>query len=242
LKQYFDDDDDDDNFEMGRSDIFESPVPSDEDCETQSTTRTIDFHAVDLQDSSIKLRMKFPNIQMFREAIRVYNLKKGKDVKFKINEKMKCVCVCRDAKYKYRVYARKMLDEKSFKVRSVQPRHICGRKYRNTIVNSTWIAHKLIDKFRVQPNMPLDVIQNEVKDKWRVDVNPSMVYRARRKAKLKLYKKLKDQYKRLWDYCETLRSINSGSCIVTKVDKPNLNLPPKFGRMYVSLVAMKKGF
>ena len=27
-----------------------------------------------------------------------------------------------------------------------------------------------------------------------------------------------------------------------KVDRPNPNLPPKFGRMYVSLVAMKKGF
>ena len=27
-----------------------------------------------------------------------------------------------------------------------------------------------------------------------------------------------------------------------KVDRPNPNLPPKFGRMYVSLAAMKKGF
>jgi hypothetical protein len=90
--------------------------------------------------------------------------------------------------------------------------------------------------------MPLDVIQNEVKDKWHVDVTPSMMYRARRKAKQKLYEKLEDQYKRLWDYCETLRHTNSESCIVMKVDKLNLNLPPKFGRIYVSLVAMKKGF
>jgi hypothetical protein len=89
--------------------------------------------------------------------------------------------VCRDAKCKYRVYARKMPDEESFQVRSVQSKHICGRKYQNTIVNSTWIAHKLIDKFRVQPNMPLDVIQNEVNDKWHVDVSPSMMYRARRR-------------------------------------------------------------
>jgi hypothetical protein len=29
---------------------------------------------------------------------------------------------------------------------------------------------------------------------------------------------------------------------VMKVDRPNPNLPPKFGRMYVSLAAMKKGF
>jgi hypothetical protein len=109
-------------------------------------------------------------------------------------------------------------------------------------VNSTWIAHKLFDKFRIQPNMPLDVIQNEVKDKWRVDVNPSMMYRARRKAKQKLYGKVKDQYGRLWDYCETLRQTNSGSCVVMKVDRTNPDLPPKFGRLYVSLATMKVGF
>jgi hypothetical protein len=104
---------------MGRSDILESPVSSDEDCETPSITRIVDFHAVDLQDPAIKFGMKFPNIQMFREAIRVYNLKKGEDIKFKRSERMKCVCVYRDTKCKYRVYGRKMPDKESFQVRSV---------------------------------------------------------------------------------------------------------------------------
>jgi hypothetical protein len=186
-----DGDDDDDNSEMGRSDILESPVPSDDDCETPSA-RTVDFTHLDLQDPSITIGMKFPNIEMFREAIRVYNVKKGKDIKFKRSERNRCVCVCRDARCKYRVYGRKIRDEESFQVRSMQARHICGRKYRNTIVNSTWIAQKLFDKFRVQLNMPLDAIQHEVNDKWHVDVNPSMMYRARRKARVKLYGKLEN--------------------------------------------------
>jgi hypothetical protein len=66
---------------MGRSDILASLVISDEDCETQSA-RTVDFYAVDLQDPTIKFQMKFSNIKMFREAVRVYNLKKGNDIKF----------------------------------------------------------------------------------------------------------------------------------------------------------------
>jgi hypothetical protein len=122
LKKSFhddDDDDDDDNSEMGRSDILESLVPSDEDCETPSTTCTIDFHVVDLQDPTITIGMKFPNIQMFREVIRVYNVKKGKDIKFKRSEKMKCVYVYRYAKCKYKVYGKKMPDEESFQVKSI---------------------------------------------------------------------------------------------------------------------------
>jgi hypothetical protein len=50
-------------------------------------------------------------------------------------------------------------------------------------VKSLWIADKLIDKFRAQPNMPLKAILGEVKDKWGVDVNDWQMYRARRIAK-----------------------------------------------------------
>ncbi|XP_059454928.1 uncharacterized protein LOC132185104 [Corylus avellana] len=76
-----DDDDDDDNSDMGRSDILVSLVLSDEDGEDVSAP-TLDFHAVDLGDLAIQLQMKFPNIKMFREVVRVYNLKRGKDVRF----------------------------------------------------------------------------------------------------------------------------------------------------------------
>ena len=99
---------------MGRSDILLSLVTSDDNCDTSSTVRTIDFHVVDLQDPSITIGMKFPNIEMFREAIRVYNVKKGKNIKFKRRERMRCVCVYKDARCKYRVYGRKMRDKESF--------------------------------------------------------------------------------------------------------------------------------
>jgi hypothetical protein len=51
-------------------------------------------------------------------------------------------------------------------------------------VKSTWIANKLIEKFRSQPNMPLTAMQGEVKDKWGVDSPKGVLYRARRLAKL----------------------------------------------------------
>jgi hypothetical protein len=111
---------------------------------------------------------------------------------------------------------------------------VCGRQFRNSIVNSTWIVDKLIDKFRVQLDMPLDVIQNEVKERWMVDINRSMMYRARSKANRKIYGKQKGQYARLWDYCETLRAINPGSCVVMKMDRAVPDVNPRFLRLYCS--------
>jgi hypothetical protein len=94
--------------------------------------------------------------------------------------------VCRDAGCKYRVYGCKCKDEESFQIRLFQPKHTCIRRHRNSIVKSTWIANKLIDKFRAQTNKPIKAIFGEVKDKWGVDVNKGQLYRARRIAKDKI--------------------------------------------------------
>jgi hypothetical protein len=76
FKRTFEDvDDDDTNSEMGRSDILVSPVASDEEGELSSARRS-EFHTVDLGDPVLELEMKFSNIQTFREAVRVSNLKK----------------------------------------------------------------------------------------------------------------------------------------------------------------------
>jgi hypothetical protein len=131
-----------------------------------------------------------------------------------------------------------MIDEESFQIRFLQPKHVCGRKYKNSIVNLTWIADKLIDKLKVQPNILLDVIQNEVKEKLKVDVTPSFMYRARRKDEKKIHGKLEGQYKRY--YCETVKWTNKGSCVLMKVERPNFGVSPKFQKLYISLAATKK--
>ncbi|XP_062170546.1 uncharacterized protein LOC133876254 [Alnus glutinosa] len=234
-------DDDDNNSDMARSDILVSPVASDEEVEN-SESRGSEFHAVDREDPSLEVKMRFPDIQTFREVVRVFNLKRGKDITFKKNERKKCIVVCKEPKCNYRVYARQVDDEATFQIISLQGRHVCGRQFRNSIVNSTWIADKLIDKFRVQPDMPLHMIQNEVQERWRIDVNPSMMYRTRIKANKKIYGNHGGQYAALWDYCETLRATNPGSCVVMKVDRTVPEANPRFQRLYCSLAAMKKGF
>jgi hypothetical protein len=54
-------DDVDNNLEMSRCDILESPCPSEQD-EEGTHIPNYDFHAVDLKDLVLDLRMKFPNI------------------------------------------------------------------------------------------------------------------------------------------------------------------------------------
>jgi hypothetical protein len=105
--------------------------------------------------------------------------------------------VCREPGCRYRVYGRKCEDQEAFEIRSIQDKHTCTRQHRISAVKSPWIACKLIDKFRAQPNMPLKAILGEVKEKWCVDVDNWQLHKARRIAKEMLQGKVKLQYTRL---------------------------------------------
>jgi hypothetical protein len=227
---------------IGRSDILLSPTVSEDEDGGISSHHGVEFQEIDLGNPELKLKMKFSSIQLFREAVKQYHVRRGNDIKFVKNERAKCVAVCRDSSWQYRVYGRQMATEASFEFRFLRPKHTCSRVYKSSIVNSRWISDKLYDKFKIKPNMTLQVIQDDVKRKWNVEVSRSQMYRGRKKAGKRLYSCLGEQYGRLWDYCETLRRTNPCSCVMLKVEKINPNLPAKFHRLYMSLAAMKKGF
>jgi len=74
------------------------------------------------------------------------------------------------------------------------------------------------------------------------DVTTRQLYRAKVKAKQQIEGKHKEQYKRLWDYCTTVRQMNRGSTMLMKVERPTLYVTPTFQRLYMSLAVCKEGF
>jgi hypothetical protein len=109
----------------------------------------VEFQEIDLGNPELKLKMKFSSIQLFGEAVRQYNVRRGNDIRFEKNERAKCVAVCRDPSYEYRVYGRQVTTKASFELRSLRPKHTCSRVYKSSIVNSRWISDKLYDKFKI---------------------------------------------------------------------------------------------
>jgi hypothetical protein len=64
----------DNDSEMGRSDILLSPPISDDNSGEISSNLGSEFHAMDLVNPSLKLKMKFSSLQLFREAVKQYNV------------------------------------------------------------------------------------------------------------------------------------------------------------------------
>jgi hypothetical protein len=228
------------------SDQLQSPHGSDDDRELFSTrkdvTKRVPFDPTDMSNPTLVVGNTFRNADEFRKAVRQYNILRGKDLKFKKNERKRIVVVCKDERCRYRVYGRQLKDEMTFLLVSLRPKHSCNRTYQNHLITSSWIADWCIESFREQPNMPIDVLHKKVKAKYNVDVHVSSLYRARKKARETIYGKEDEQYHRLWDYCSMVRRTNVGSCLILMVERPMPQVPCKFQRLYISLAAMKSGF
>ena len=52
----------------------------------------------------------------------------------------------------------------------------------------------------------------------------------------------KEQYKKIWDYCETLKETNVGITTLLDVERPYLDVTATFQRLYICLAATRTGF
>jgi hypothetical protein len=234
-----DEEEDEVSSDLARSDVLVSLPKSDEEFEATSgvwcVTRVSQFEDVDMEDPHLDVGMSFDSAAQFRKAVREYNLFRGKDVKFTKNDGDRVIGVCRNnAKgCPCRVYGSLVPGDMTFILKSLNPDHRCTRCYKSLIVTSRWIADKMFHKFKIQPNYPFAALNDDVKRKWNVDVSFRQLYKAKVKALEFIEGKHKEQYKRLMDYCATVRQTNRGSTILMKVERPTLDVPPTFLRLYV---------
>jgi predicted Rdx family selenoprotein len=226
---------------MPNSDELISPLAtSDEDIGPKP--KSVEFDVMDMSNPVLENGMKFADVYQFREAVREYNLKIGKDLSFVKNDKDKVIIVCKDEHCYYRVYGSQVRDEMTFQIKTYNPIHTCTKAYKNSAMNSRWISKRYMETFRHDIQKPTIALQQEIKGTWNVDVSRMQVYRARKRAAENIQGSHKEQYKKIWDYYETLNETNVGTTTLLDVERPCLDVAATFQRLYVCLAATRTGF
>ncbi|KAM7510789.1 hypothetical protein LguiB_009664 [Lonicera macranthoides] len=196
----------------------------------------------DMSDPVFKLGMIFKDRKEVKEAIKVYSIKHGKEIKFKKNESSRIRAVCRDG-CPWLLFASKMSESRNMQIKTLNEEHKCNRQFRNTHVNSRWLSEQYMDTFRANPKIPMKYFKETVMRDHVVNVSVSQAYRTRKKAMRRIQGTYTKQYAKLWDYMEEVRRTNLGSTIVMKVDEQSLSeAQPKFLRLYMCFAACKQGF
>jgi hypothetical protein len=194
-----------------------------------------------MRKPDLVLGMKFPNLRVFREALREYVVNKVVDIKFKLNEKTK-ISVHYKNDCGWRLYASVVPGELTFQIKTFQSVCTCGKSFQQSQVSSSYVARKYLQDFGKNPKWEVAGVQHHVRQDISVELSRNQVYRAKRKAREMLEGDEKLQYAALWDYAAMIRKTNVGSKVYIKCDCSEDGGQPKFLRMYVRYHAQKVGF
>ncbi|XP_021806105.1 uncharacterized protein LOC110750138 [Prunus avium] len=198
--------------------------------------------AVDLKNPEFRLGMQFENRQVLKEALREYSIIHGRKLFFEKNDKTRVKAICNGGlKCPFLVYASQInQDVQTFVIKKLSLEHTCGRVEKLKFANPKWICDRFSSKIKRNTYWNLKAFQGEVLESYHVRVSKTQVYRAKKLAKAQIEGNYIQQYARLWDYAEQLKKTNKGSTVKIKCDM--VGGEAIFKRIYVCLVACKKGF
>ncbi|KAK0586338.1 hypothetical protein LWI29_005213 [Acer saccharum] len=196
----------------------------------------------DLQDPIFRVGMEFGSADLFRKAIRAHAVKHRRVVKFKKNDPNRIKAVCMGEGCQWFVYASWLADHKTFKIKSLVDEHTCVMSFRNKFVNSKMIAEKYVGQWRVNPDWNFAGLSQQLRTDTSVDASVWQYYRARKAARQMIQGSVKEQYSKLWEYGAEIRRMNPGSTVMIKCTEGHGDENPRFERLYMCLVALKKGW
>ena len=114
------------------------------------------------------------------------------------------------------------------------------RNSKTNEATSSWLAKKLVEPLRANPEMKASAIVAELK-KYGVKPSRNQLYRARKMACDTLEGNHEQSYEKLTAYAEMVRRTNSESLMKLQFDSQAITRAPSFKRLFLSFGAMKMG-
>ncbi|PKI60373.1 hypothetical protein CRG98_019233 [Punica granatum] len=127
-------------------------------------------------------------------------------------------------------------------VRKMFDNHTCNISYKNSRVNSQWLARHYMGTIRSLPSIKLYEFKKLVKEQLGVEVSRSQCRRAKENVYNLLVGDSKAEYALMWFYADELKRANRDSSVYMMVQRPISTESPIFDRLYVCFDTLKTGF
>ena len=112
---------------------------------SRRTSKYHEFNPVTNFDKKIQLRvrMKFTNFKVYREALKEYEIQQGINYTFINNKAARITVKCKGG-CRWKVHASKNKDDLAFQIKTLDnlEHKKCGWQYQNTRVDAKWLASK----------------------------------------------------------------------------------------------------
>ncbi|XP_054806274.1 uncharacterized protein LOC129308940 [Prosopis cineraria] len=213
----------------------------DED-EDKSITRYYKYNPNEMcKDFKFSLGMEFTSIKQFRDALKEHSLLNGYAFDYIKNDKERCRVKCTN-RCGWLMFVSKESDSLTYRLKTLNPRHACGVTINAKRASSEWIAEKIVDNVKINKDIKLSDVQATIRKDYMAQPSINKAFRARKIAREMIEGNHKEEYAYLRDYCLEVKSNNPRSTFCLVTDKPYVDHPRVFRRLYMCLELVKRGF
>ncbi|OMO59015.1 Transposase, MuDR, plant [Corchorus capsularis] len=216
-----------------------------EDNMNDDATRMKTGHAVynpNAREPYIESGMVFKNSVEFKHAVSLMAIKANKAVYWAKNDAKRVRPKCKNEKCTWMIYAAWNKALNSLQVRDFQKDHHCNKIFKNKLMTQKIMVEIWQAKITKEPFMRNKAIVKTMTDDWGVNVNLSMVRRAKKEIFDQIVLNYEKEFGQLNNYANELKRTNPGSTVILKSKKGTVNSPPVFERMFICLDGFRKGF
>ncbi|XP_057774503.1 uncharacterized protein LOC130993584 [Salvia miltiorrhiza] len=184
----------------------------------------------------LQLGMRFADGFECREALRDNAIAHGKHIRFGKVTKTTCRATCTPP-CKWTVFASLVEAHDYFMIKTYFPTHTCGRKSNNKLVSSKWIATKYQNVFRVQPNLPIKLLADDLRTRYKTIVGRDRLYRARTTGQEMMRGSVEGHYALLRRYVAELMRVDPEGTYRLSLGEESV-----FKGLYIGHSALRHGF
>ncbi|XP_043700195.1 uncharacterized protein LOC122650895 [Telopea speciosissima] len=160
---------------------------------------------------SLQVGQIFTNVYAFRAALADYSIQEGFEFMRQKNEKSRVTVICKGDGCMWRCHASPIDEVGTYMIKTYISEHTCVRVSTNNNATSTWMAKKLEEKLRSDPDLKKETMKQLLKDKWQLEPHKMQYYRARVRAREWIEGSHAESYALLPKYGNKLLEKNAGS-------------------------------
>lgn len=188
--------------------IAEQPKPKKKKILTHSS------HMLTLRHDDEKhffLGQQFEDANEFRKAITNYCVSQGRDVDFTRNDQTRlgAKCKAKDKGCPWYIWASLEKEKGTLVVKTLIPKHNCGRLPTIKKLKASWVAENYHSKFKVNPYLKCQEIVDTIWSEYGIKVSLWLALKARRKAQQLILGEYTEQYSLLYRYASEIKKIKS---------------------------------
>ncbi|XP_027150245.1 uncharacterized protein LOC113750477 [Coffea eugenioides] len=149
---------------------------------------------------------------------------------------------CKAANCSWFIYASKEANSDAFVIRTMGPSCHCGRTFYHKRANSGFLSRHYMEFLRLNKKVTVAQFMEKVHLELNVNITKHQASKTFMKAKSLIHSSYKNQYRKLWDYCDELLTCNPGTTVHMETILDESSGKERFLRLYICFETLKRGF